>query len=192
MDAFVALVAVALFATMFLPLPAPAALAVVLWALDCGVPFPVVLSLYLTQDVLSYLAIQRLLPALARRHHSLSGVAARALPAWLRRRLRGGVRGTAASGAGLFSASLVSFYAGASLAALRNGTALRSAALVIAADVLKWVNGLAIALGVARALPNSPWTTLAASAAALALIPVLGMVNRTRRAAPAAVPARIR
>jgi hypothetical protein len=178
-DAFIVLVAIALFATMLLPLPSPAALAVVLWALDCGVPLPIVLALYLAQDVLAYLAIQRL-PALARRHRSLSDRAARVLPAWLQRRLAGGIRG-ATSGAGIFSASLVSFYAGAMLAAARNGATLRSAVLVIGADVLKWANGLALALGVAHALPVSPWATLTASAAGLALIPLLHLLLRLRR-----------
>ncbi|HLZ71247.1 MAG TPA: hypothetical protein VKV26_15200 [Dehalococcoidia bacterium] len=191
MDLFIVLVAVALFATMLMPLPAPAALAVVLWALDCGVPLPLVLALYLAQDVLSYLAIQRLLPALTRRHRSLSGIVARGAPAWLRRRLSGGVHGTASSRAGLFSASLVSFYAGAALATLHNGAALRSAAVVIAADVLKWANGLALALGLAHALPGSPWTTLAASAAGLALIPVLRALPRRQRPAPALAPVRV-
>jgi hypothetical protein len=194
MDSFIALVALALFATMFLPLPAPAAFAVVLWALGCGVPFPVVLALYLTQDVLSYLAIQRLLPALARRRRLDGERADYTLPGWLRRYLGSlkGAQGAATSGAGLFSAALLSFYAGAALAAARNGATLRSAALVIGADVLKWANGLALALGLAHALPASPWATIAASLGVLALIPLLRLAQRVRRSAPVPVPIHLR
>ncbi len=191
MDGFLALVALALFATMFLPLPAPASLAVVLWALGCGVPFPAVLALYLIQDVLSYLAIQRLLPSLARSGRARAMGGARPLPRWL----PGFVTetgGAAMSGAGLFSAALLSFYAGAALAAARNGATLRSAALVIGADVLKWANGLALALGAAHVLPDSPWATIAASLGMLALIPLVRLAQRTRRPAAAAAPVRTR
>ena len=189
MDGFIALVALALFATMFLPLPAPASLAVVLWALGCGVPFPVVLALYLTQDVLSYLAIQRLLPRLARRSRALGMGFARPLPRWLPG-FATETRGAATSGAGLFSAALLSFYAGAALAAARQGASLRSAALVIGADLLKWANGLALAIGAAHALPASPWATIAASLGVLALLPLLRLASRARR--PVALPAVVR
>lgn len=194
MDIFIALVALVLFATMFLPLPAPAALTVVIWALGYGVPFPVVLALYLTQDVLSYLAIQRLLPVLARRGRLDGERAGYTLPAWLRRYLSflKGAQGAATSGAGLFSAALLSFYAGATLAAARNGATLRSAALVIGADVLKWANGLALALGLAHALPASPWATIVASLGVLALVPLLRLAQGLRRSVPAPIPIRVR
>ncbi|HZQ34467.1 MAG TPA: hypothetical protein VFD32_00940 [Dehalococcoidia bacterium] len=187
MDLFIALVALALFATMFLPLPAPAALAVVLWALGTGVPLPVVLALYLAQDVLSYLAIQRLLPKLARAADG--GTNSRRLPGWLSG-YAPRLPGAATSGVGLFSAALLSFYAGAALAAARNGATLRSAALVIGADVLKWTNGLALTLGLAHAVPASPWAPIAASLGVLALIPLLRFAQRMRR--PAAAPALVR
>jgi hypothetical protein len=207
MDLVIAAAALGLFATMFLPLPAPAALAVILWALDSGVPFPVVLALYLTQDVLSFLAIQRLLPVLVRRGRWDGQNRDRRLPGWLRRNLGSligsvrhvehvdhveGARGAATSGVGLFCAALLSFYAGATLAATRNGATLRSATLVIGADVLKWANGLALALGLARTLPASPWTTLAASLGVLALISALRLLQRARRPAPAPALVRVR
>lgn len=201
MDLLIAAAALGLFATMFLPLPAPAALAVVLWALDSGVPFSVVLALYLTQDVLSYLAIQRLLPVLVRRGHWDGQNRDRRLSGWLLRHLGPligylrnlqGARSAATSGVGLFSAALLSFYAGATLAATRNGAGLRSATLVIGADVLKWANGLALALGLAHALPASPWTTVTASLTVLALIPALRLLQRARRPAPAPALVRVR
>lgn len=195
MDLLIAAAALGLFATMFLPLPAPAALAVVLWALDSGVPFPVVLALYLTQDMLSYLAIQRLLPVLVRRGRWDGQNRDRRLPGWLRRSLGAlrnlqAARSAETSGVGLFSAALLSFYAGATLAATRNGAGLRSATLVIGADVLKWANGLALALGLAHALPTSPWITLSASLGVLALIPAVRLLQRARR--PTAAPALVR
>ncbi|HZU77162.1 MAG TPA: hypothetical protein VFA70_10390, partial [Dehalococcoidia bacterium] len=60
--------AVVLFASMFIPLPSPAGLAIALWALATGVPLPAVIGLYVLQDVLSFTAIRTLLPRLSQRY----------------------------------------------------------------------------------------------------------------------------
>lgn len=183
MDDLILLCAVILFASMFLPLPAPVGLALALWALDEGVPLPLVLGLYLLQDVLTFLAIRRLLPALGRRFPAQVAALRTRIPARLRPILSPAPRTSASGGAGLFSAALVSFYAGAALAAVQRGAAVKSAALVIAADLLKWLNGLAIALGAAHTLPSSPYTPIAASLAGLAAATLLHVVTSRRRAA---------
>ena len=182
MDDLILLSAVVLFAGMFLPLPAPLGLALVLWALSEGVPLPLVCGLYLLQDILSFLAIRQLLPALGRRFPAQLAMLHARIPRRLRALLNPAAHAHRGAGAGLFSAALISFYAGAALAAVQRGAALKSAALVIAADLIKWVNGLAIALGAAHTLPDSPWTPLAASLLGLSAAALLQIVMRRREA----------
>lgn len=169
--------ALALFASMFLPLPAPLGLAISLWALGAGVPLPLVLALYLTQDLVIYSAIRRLAPALA--HGPAANIAAH-LPPPIRSFAARALRPATAESA-LLPAALLSFYAGVALATMRRTAALRSAAIVIGVDVLKYANALAVALGAARLLPRSPLATVAAPlagfAAALAVAGALRCVR---------------
>jgi len=176
----VILSAAILFGVMLLPLPSPVGLAAVLWAMAAGVSLPVVLGLYILQDVVAYLAIRRALPMLASRYAVQTAWLRSKTPARLSR-LAAAELQPVSGGAGLFSASFVSFYAGAALAALQNAELLRSAALVIVADTLKYLNGLALALGAAHVLPASPCTTLAASLLGLALLPVWKVVGERLR-----------
>src|SRR5262249_14879624 len=81
---------------------------------------------------------------------------------------------------GLISASLASFYAGAAWSAVTGLGSARSAAVVIGTDVLKYSNGLAVALGAAHMLPSNPYTLLAASFAGLATIPLMRLLSRPR------------
>jgi hypothetical protein len=175
--------ALLLFALMLLPLPAPLGLAVALWALGAGLPLPAVLIIYIVQDVLTYTAIRRLLASpqqpLARLNHQL--------PRPMQRIVSANVRPMSGEG-GLCTATLLSFYAGAALAAVRRTAVLRSAALVVGVDVLKYANGLAVALGAAHVLPTTPLTMLFAPLAGVGAMLLCGLIRRERRVA---VPVRI-
>jgi hypothetical protein len=178
-------VALLLFATMLLPLPAPVGLAIALWALGLGLPLPVVLAIYLAQDVLTYTVIRR---ALASSRNPLPALVQR-MPRAAQRLLAASLRPVSGEG-GLLTATLLSFYAGAALAAARRTAVLRSAALVVGVDVAKYANGLAVALGAARLLPASPLTMVAAPFAGLLAIALVALLRRPRPQ-PRAVAVRV-
>ena len=184
MHAPLLITAALLFASMFVPLPSPVGLAVSLWAVGEGVPLPAVLGLYVLQDVVSYTAVHRVVPRLTIHLAAWSG----RLPVRLRRPVALLLR-PAVGGGGLFSAALISFYAAAAIAALREHASLRSAAIVIATDVVKYVNGLAVALGAAFVLPHGPISTVAASLLGLTAALVMQAIGRRRTAAPATLTA---
>src|SRR5579883_2374240 len=131
---------VVLFASMFLPFPAAFGIAMALWAHAEGVPLAAVFGLYLLQDVLSYIAVAWLLRFVARRWARRrilrrSVFPAGLVPAALSRRMRG-VQPDALPSAGLLTVTMLSFYAGAALAATRRSGALRAALVVIGIDML--------------------------------------------------------
>ncbi len=183
-----ALTALVLFASMFIPLPSPVGLALSLWAIGAGVPLPAVLALYVLQDVLTYTALGRVLPAIRARFSDRLGAWMQQLPAPIRRPLLALFSPAGVGGAGLFSAALMSFYAGAILAALRAHSPLRSAAIVIGTDVARFANGLAVALGAAFLLPASPYSLVAASLLGFAVAPLLRLFALHRDPAPAVSP----
>lgn len=165
---------VVLFASMFLPFPAAFGIAMALWAHAAGVPLAAVFGLYLLQDVLSYIAVAWLLRFVARRwarrrilRRSL--LPAGLVPAALSRRVRG-VQPSSLPSTGLLTVTMLSFYAGAALAATRRSGALRAALVVIGIDMLKYANGLAVAVGAIHVLPRAPWTLMLASMAGMAVM----------------------
>lgn len=180
-----------LFATMLSPLPAAAGIAIALWALHAGVPLPALAGMYLLQDVLTYTAIGRLLPRLTGRVSRRTNVWLERVPARVRGPL-GLMLRPAAGGSGLFSAALISFYAAAGLAVLRNRSPFRSAAIVIGTDMAKYFNGLAVALGFTFVLPSSPYTVPIASVVAMAAFPLLKLLATRARPVLALQPIRNR
>jgi hypothetical protein len=180
------LVALLLFAAMLLPLPAPAGLAIALWALGLGLPLPALLAIYVLQDLLAYTVIRR---ALRSRHTPFVSLG-RLLPSRIRRPIATSLQPISAEG-GLLTATLLSFYAGATLAAARRTAVLRSAMVVVGVDVAKYANGLAVALGAAHVLPDSPLALVIAPLAGLAAIGAVGLLRRPRRQ-PQPVPVRVR
>jgi hypothetical protein len=166
---------VVLFASMFLPFPAAFGIAMALWAHAAGVPLAAVFGLYLLQDVLSYIAVAWLLRFVARRwarRRILRGslLPAGLVPATLSRRVRRAMPDSLPSAPGLLTVTMLSFYAGAALAATRRSGALRAALVVIGIDALKYANGLAVAVGAIHVLPRAPWTLLVASMAGMAVM----------------------
>lgn len=168
------LIGVALFATMFLPFPAAFGIAMALWAHAAGVPLVAVFGLYLLQDVLSYIAVHWLLRFVARRWARRRVWRRRLLPAGLvpariSRRLPR-IAPNSLPSAGLLTVTMLSFYAGAALAATRRSGAVRGALVVIGIDMLKYANGLAVAVGAIHILPRAPWTLMLASMAGMAVM----------------------
>jgi hypothetical protein len=173
--------ALLLFGSMFLPLPSPVGLALSLWAVGAGVALPAVLLLYVLQDVLTYTALGRLLPRIKMRFAGRTCALWNRVPPLIRRALTAMFSPAGSGGAGLFSAALLSFYAGAILGALRDGSPLHSALIVIGTDVMRYANGLAVALGAAFLLPSSPYSIAAASLLGFATAPLLRLLApRTR------------
>ncbi len=187
MHASLLITALLLFASMFMPLPSPVGLALSLWAIGAGVPLPAVLALYLLQDVLTYTALGRLLPAVRVRFSDRLTIWLDHLPALVRRPLSALFNPVGIGGAGLFSEALISFYAGAVLGALRGNSQLRSGAIVIGTDVARFANGLAVALGAAVLLPSSPYSLVAASLLGFAAAPLFRLVASRRSRANAVV-----
>jgi hypothetical protein len=186
--------AAALFASMFVPLPSPFGLAMALWALASGLPLPAIISIYFVQDVLAYTAIARMVRAAAgRSSHRLHRWTDR-IPYSVRRVASRSVKPVITGDGGLFSATMVSFYAGCFLASLRSVAPIRSAIIVIGLDCAKYANGLAMALGAIHILPSSPWSMAAASMIGLAATPLLRFASsRARRVAvPAYAMVRVR
>jgi hypothetical protein len=177
------LVVVALFAAMLLPLPAPFGIAMALWALSAGLPLPAVFALYLLQDLFSVLVLLRVVPWLRRTPLARLG-------AWVPQQVRIALRPATAE-AGLISVTLLSFYVGVMLACLRGRALLRSLAIVITIDVLKYANGIGVALGVAHVLPSSPWTMVVAPLAGLSTTILIGLWQHARRPRLLAVPVRV-
>ncbi|HEY7295740.1 MAG TPA: hypothetical protein VH916_11910 [Dehalococcoidia bacterium] len=161
---------VILFASMFLPLPAAFGIAMALWAHAAGVPLAAVFGLYLLQDVLSYIAVSWLLRAMARRWGRRRSPRGSRLPAGISHRLPRLIPGSLPSAPGLLSVTLLSFYAGAAIAATRRSGALRGAIVVIGVDAVKYANGLAVAVGAVHLLPHAPWTLMIASVAGMAVV----------------------
>lgn len=183
MDDKVIAASLLLFLSMFVPLPSPAGLAITLWALAEGVPLPLVIGLYVAQDLLTFALIRRFAPRLS------AGIAAwiDRLPSPAARLLRSVGAPAGCARAGLLSASLASFYAGAAWSSIAGLAPARSAAVVIGADVLKYANGLAVALGAAHVLPSSPFTLLAAPLAGLAAMPLMRLLPPRRPVVPVAL-----
>ena len=175
------------FTGMCLPLPSPLGIAMALWALRMGVPLPALLGLYVAQDMLSFTAIGRLMPQLRRRFGARVNWS-RFVPVRIRRPLVLHVR-PATSQSGLFAVALASFYAAAALATLRDAAPFRSAAIVITTDVVKYANGIAVALGATVLLPSSPYTIAIASFTGLAVVPGMRLMQSLRR--PALAVARV-
>ncbi len=188
MHAPLLITALLLFASMFMPLPSPVGLALSLWAIGAGVPLPAVLALYVLQDVLTYTALSRLLSAIRARFSGRQNTFLNHLPAALRGPMSTLLSPTGVGGGGLFSAALISFYAGAVLGVLRESSPLRSAAIVIGTDVARFVNGLAVALGAAFLLPSSPYSLLAASLLGFAVVAMFRLVPSRRGPSSALIP----
>lgn len=186
--------AAALFASMFIPLPSPFGLAMALWALAMGLPLPAILGIYVFQDVLAYTAIARMVRSLAgRSSHRLHRWTDR-VPPRLRYLASRSVKPVVTGNGGLFSATMVSFYAGCVLSALRSAAPIRSALIVIGLDCAKYLNGLAMALGAIHLLPSSPWSMAAGSMIGLLATPLLrlAMSQARRMPMPAYATVRIR
>jgi hypothetical protein len=187
-----AVCAVALFASMFIPLPSPFGLAMALWALAMGLPLPAILGIYIFQDVLAYTAIARVVRSAAgRSSHRLHGWRNR-IPARLRQLTARSVRPVFTGDGGLFSATMVSFYAGCVLSSLRSAAPIRSAVIVIGLDCAKYINGLAMALGAIHLLPSSPWSMAAGSMIGLIATPVFKLALNNARRVPVPAYATIR
>ena len=166
---------VVLFASMFLPFPAAFGIAMALWAHAEGVPLAAVFGLYLLQDVLSFIAVAWLLRFVARHWARRRWWRGRVLPAGLvpgalSRPLRRAMPSSLPAAPGLLTVTMLSFYAGAALAATRRSGALRAALVVIGIDMLKYANGLAVAVGAIHVLPQAPWTLMLASMAGMAVM----------------------